>query len=210
MADLTDDAADEAGAALLQAAQKDAIASLADIQELRKADRDSARRMMAGADFASGREQERRGSGSSKGLESKGNDDTYEAAMRGLKQQQEASASSSFSKGAPGKAGPGHRKQLSEKLVDEVIALEIQRDLLQLYSQPEVRKLAVCINTSTRLHPAQLPTQPPPPGLISPINPTPPPGPRTAGGDAEGGRVRAVPLRRAPPPLHQCVLVIYA
>lgn len=137
MTDLTDNAAeDEAGATLLQTAQKDAIRALAEIQELRKAEREAARRMMAGADFAAGREL---GASSSKGPESKGAEtearaeaDTYENMMRGLKLQGEGKA-------APGKAGPGHRKQLSEKLVDEVIALEIQRDLLQLYGQAEVQ-----------------------------------------------------------------------
>jgi hypothetical protein len=156
--DLCDNAADEAGGALLQAAQKDAIKALSEIQELRKAEREAARRMMAGANFASGRAGERgRGrAGSSKGLESKGaeaEEDTHERAMREVRlkeQQREAKA-------APGKAGPGHRKQLSEKIVDEVIALEIQQDLLRLYTQAEVggceragRCVLACENTAAR------------------------------------------------------------
>lgn len=121
----------EAGAALLQPAQKEALKALGEIQELRKAERATARRMMAGAEFAHGRQ------GSSKGVESKGRqDDTYEAMMKDLKLREQAEA-----KGAPGskqQAGHHHRRQLSEKLVDEVIALEIQRDLVRLYSQAQV------------------------------------------------------------------------
>lgn len=138
MTDLTcGSAADaETGAALLQAAQKDAIKALTEIQELRKAEREAARRMMAGADFAQGRGR----GGSSKGLESKGGssggEDTYEAMMKEMKLREEQGEA----KAAPGKASSmGHRKQLSEKLVDEVIALEIQRDLMQIYSQAEVK-----------------------------------------------------------------------
>lgn len=202
MTDLTDDAADEAGAALLQAAQKDAIKALAEIQELRKAEREAARRMMAGANFASGRERGASASSSSKGPESKGGEaDTYENMMRSLKLQGEQAAQGE-GKAAPGKAGPGHRKQLSEKLVDEVIALEIQRDLMQLYSQPEVRTYGRTweggmwiIEVNSFVFTVQ------PPSINRPPQRARMAGASGAAGAAEGGGVRAVPLRRAPPPL---------
>lgn len=121
--DLTDGQSDETAIVLLRTAQKEARKMLKEISELRQQESETARRMIAGSNFAADRERSRSSSADSKG--------TYEAMM-----------TDRLSSGVPeneASAKKIHRKRLSEKLIDEVVALEIQRELITLYSDAEVQ-----------------------------------------------------------------------
>jgi len=106
---------------LLSTAQKDAKKMMEDLQGMRIQESEAAKRMMSGADFTANRENEMPSSlppSSSSSSPSR------------------ARAQNPFSSALA--AAKKSTKTITEKLIDEVVALEIQRTLVDIYAQPHV------------------------------------------------------------------------
>jgi tetratricopeptide (TPR) repeat protein len=109
---------------LLSTAQKDAKKMMKDLQGMRIQESEVAKRMISGADFTANRENEKPSS-----LPSSSSSSSSSSPSQMYAQNPFSSASAEAKKST---------KTITEKLIDEVVALEIQRALVDIYAQPHV------------------------------------------------------------------------
>lgn len=125
--DLLRDHDKETALQLLGTAQKEAKRMLKDIGSLRIQESETAKRMIAGADFTANRDQET----------------TIikhpTAAVPSSSSSSSASSSFSIPSTSSLMAAAKRSMKVTEKLIDEVVALEIQRTMVDIYARPEVQ-----------------------------------------------------------------------
>ena len=108
---------------LLSTAQKDAKKVMKDLQGMRIQESEAAKRMISGADFTANRENEKPSS-------------LPPSSSSSSSSPSRARAQNPFSSALA--AAKKSTKTITEKLIDEVVALEIQRTLVDIYAQPHV------------------------------------------------------------------------
>ena len=108
---------------LLSTAQKEAKKMMKDLQGMRIQESEAAKRMISGADFTANRENEKPSS-------------LPPSSSSSSSSPSRARAQNPFSSALA--AAKKSTKTITEKLIDEVVALEIQRTLVDIYAQPHV------------------------------------------------------------------------
>lgn len=110
---------------LLSTAQKDAQKMMKDLQGMRIQESEVAKRMISGADFTANRENEKPSF-----LHPSSSSSTSSGSPSRMHAQNPFSSALAEAKKST--------KIITEKLIDEVVALEIQRTLVDIYAQPNV------------------------------------------------------------------------